>query len=156
MSPIRARAPRLVPLCLLAASLLSGPVGAQGTKGPLGPPAATLRMEHTSVAVGIGASWGKGTLRFQDREHAFEVSGLSVADVGIAKVTATGDVWFLEKLEDFDGTYSGVDVGVSVGGGTAGIAMRNENGVYIKIRAAQQGVKLSVATHGTRLELVEE
>lgn len=123
---------------------------------PLGPPAATLRMESTSVAVGIGVSWGKGTLRFQDGEHAFTASGLSVVDVGVSKVTATGRVWGLVKLEDFTGTYTGVDLGVAVGGGTAGIAMRNENGVYIKLRAAQRGVKLSLATQGTKLQLVSE
>ena len=34
--------------------------------------------------------------------------------------------------------------------------MRNENGVYIKMSAAQRGVKLSLATQGTKLELVSE
>ena len=65
----------------------------------------------------------------------------------------TGMPFGLTKLEDFDGTYSGVDVGVAVGGGTAGIAMRNENGVFIRLRAGQQGVKLSLASKGTKLEL---
>jgi hypothetical protein len=138
---------------MLAAGLFAAVAHGQD---PLGPPAATLRMESTSVAAGIGASWGKGTLRFQDREHAFTVSGISVVDVGISKVTATGRVWGLAKLEDFTGTYTGVDVGVAVGGGTAGVAMRNENGVYIKLAAAQRGVKLSLATQGTKLQLVAE
>ena len=138
---------------LLSTSLFPAAAGAQG---PLGPPSATFRLESTSIAVGIGVSWGKGTLRFQDEEHAFTVSGLSVVDVGISKVTATGRIWGLSKLEDFNGTYTGVDVGVAVGGGTAGVAMRNENGVYIKMSAAQRGVKLSLATHGTKLELVTE
>ena len=84
------------------------------------------------------------------------MSGLSVADLGISKVTATGRIWGLHKLEDFDGTYTGVDLGVAVGGGTSGIAMRNENGVYIKLRAGQRGVKLSIATQGTTLKLVSE
>jgi len=145
----------LLLVLIAAAAWLLLPIAAGG-QGGLGPPAATLRMETTSIAAGIGASWGKGTLRFQDREHAFTVSGLSVADLGVSKVTASGNVWGLQKLEDFSGTYSGVDVGVAVGGGTAGIAMRNENGVYIKIRAAQRGVKLSLATQGTTLQLVKE
>ncbi len=142
-----------LPAGLALALLLPATTGAQG---PLGPPSATLRLESTSVAIGVGRSWGNGTLRFQDKDHEFKVSGLSLADVGVSKVTATGEVWGLEKLEDFNGTYNGVDLGVTVAGGAGGIAMRNENGVYIKMRSAGRGVKLSIATHGTKLTLVEE
>jgi hypothetical protein len=127
--------------------------GAALAEDPLGPPSGRLRIESTSVAAGIGVSWGKGVLTVDGRDHPFSVSGLSVADLGIAKVTATGDVWGLDDLSKFDGTYYGVDVGVAVGGGGGGLAMRNENGVYIKLRAAQQGVKLSLATKGTKLAL---
>jgi hypothetical protein len=127
--------------------------GAAAAEDPLGPSSGKLRIESTTVAAGIGVSWGKGVLTVDGRDHSFSVSGLSVADVGISTVTATGAVWGLEDLSKFDGTYYGVDVGVAVGGGGAGLAMRNENGVYIKLRAAQQGVKLSLASKGTKLEL---
>ena len=147
---------RSLPLLLIAALAGNLLPAAAGGQESLGPPTATLEMQTTSIAAGVGASWGEGTLRFQDQEHKFRVSGLSVAAVGIARVTASGEVWGLTKLEDFDGTYSGVDVGVAVGGGTAGIAMRNENGVFIRLRAGQQGVKLSLATRGTRIELSKD
>ena len=127
--------------------------GAAVAENPLGPPSGGLRIESTSVAAGIGVSWGKGVLTLDGRDHAFSVSGLSVADFGISKVTATGEVWGLDDLSKFDGIYYGVDVGVAVGGGGAGLAMRNEHGVYIKLRAAQQGVKLSLASKGTKLAL---
>ncbi len=122
-------------------------------EGPLGPPAATIRFETRSVAVGIGVSWGKGVLVFDGREHTFSVSGLTVADVGISKLIASGSVYGLRELSQFDGTYYGFDVGVAVGAGTAGLAMRNQNGVYIKLGASQQGVKLSIASKGTTLKL---
>ncbi len=127
--------------------------GAAAAEDRLGPPSGRLRIESTSVAAGIGVSWGRGVLTVGDREHAFSVSGLSVADLGVSKVTATGEVWGLDDLSKFNGTYYGVDVGVAVGGGGAGLAMRNESGVYIKLRAAQQGVKLSLASKGTKLKL---
>ncbi|MGI9592901.1 MAG: DUF1134 domain-containing protein [Myxococcota bacterium] len=149
----RSRSLHLFPIIVLAGALLPLAAGGQDS---LGPPVATLKMETTAIAAGVGVTWGEGTLRFHDQEHEFRVSGITVAAVGIARVTASGEVWGLTKLEDFDGTYSGVDVGVAVGGGTAGIAMRNENGVFIRLRAGQQGVKLSLATRGTRLELVED
>jgi len=143
-------------LVALGAGLLAAWLGASaGAEGPLGPPSASISIESRSVAVGIGVSWGEGVLTLDGREHPFSVSGLSVADVGISKVSATGEVWGLSEAElaNFDGNYYGVDVGVAVGGGSAGLAMRNQHGVYIKLRATQQGVKLSIASQGTTLKL---
>jgi hypothetical protein len=147
------RVAHLLVLALLLA--LAGPARAQDASG-LGPPSGTLEIESTSVAAGIGVTWGSGVLRMGEREFPFTLTGLSVADVGVARVTATGEVWGLgDDAAKLAGTYYGVDVGVAVGGGSGGIAMRNEHGVYIKLRAAQQGVKLSVASKGTTIDLVE-
>jgi len=44
-------------------------------------------------------------------------------------------------------------LGVAVGGGGEVVAMRNENGVYLKMRAGQQGLRLSLAAEGTTLKL---
>lgn len=137
----------------LTALLLGGFAAATRAEDPLGPPSGTLRLESREVAAGIGVAWGKGVLTVDGVDHPFSVSGLSVADLGVASVTATGEVYGLRKLEDFDGTYQGVTLGVAVGGGSQFVAMRNENGVYIKMRAGQQGVRLSLATNGTRLRL---
>ena len=136
-------------LGLVSFFLVSGAAG----QGPLGPPAATLTLETTSIAAGGGISWGAGVLTVDGVEHRFKVSGLTVADVGVSKVTATGEVWGLADLSQFNGTYYGTDVGVAVGGGVAGMAMRNQNGVYIKLSASQAGLKFSIASKGTTLEL---
>jgi hypothetical protein len=149
-SRVGARLPHAL-LAALACAVLA-PAAARPEE-PLGPPSATIRFESTSVAVGLGVSWGKGALTVDGKEYAFSISGLSVADVGVSQVTASGEVWGLRDLSQFNGTYYGVDVGVAVGGGGAGLAMRNEHGVYIKLRAAQQGVRLSIASRGTTLEL---
>jgi hypothetical protein len=127
---------------VLSVILLGSFAGATGAEDPLGPPSGTLRLESREVAAGIGVTWGKGIL-----------TGLSVADVGVARVTATGQVYGLRRLEDFNGTYQGVTLGIAVGGGSGFVAMRNENGVYITMRAGQQGVRLSLATNGTQLRL---
>jgi hypothetical protein len=138
---------------VVAGVLLAWLAGTGRAEDPLGPVSGTLRLESRSVAAGIGVSWGKGVLTFDGVDHPFSVSGLSVADVGVARVTAAGEVYGLRKLEDFDGTYQGVTLGVAVGGGSEVVAMRNEKGVYIKMRAGQQGVRLSLATEGTTLRL---
>jgi hypothetical protein len=141
---------RLLAVMAVAVTMTAATARAEG---PLGPPSATIRFETRSVALGIGLSWGKGVLVFDGQEHTFSVSGLTVVDVGVSKVIASGSVYGLRELSQFDGTYYGFDIGVAVGGGTAGLAMRNQNGVYIKLSASQQGVKLSVASKGTTLKL---
>jgi len=140
-------------VALLTAILFGWFAGATRAEDPLGPPSGTLRLESRDVAAGIGVSCGQGILTVDGVDHPFSVSGLSVADLGVARVTATGEVHGLRKLEDFNGTYQGVTLGLAVGGGSEFVAMRNENGVYIKMRAGQQGVRLSLATNGTLLRL---
>lgn len=144
------RGPRAAVLAVILLACISGAGLAEDSLGPV---SGTLRLESDSVAAGIGVSWGKGVLTVDGVDHPFSVSGLSVADVGVSRVTATGWVYGLRKLEDFDGTYQGITLGVAVGGGSEVVAMRNENGVFIKMRASQQGLKLSLATQGTTLKL---
>jgi hypothetical protein len=66
---------------------------------------ATLRLEGGSVAAGIGYVLGTGTVNYQGADHKFRISGVSVVDVGGAKIEATGLVMHLGTLGDFSGTY---------------------------------------------------
>ena len=43
---------------------------------------ATIHLESTSVAVGVGFSWGKGYLKYRGHSHAITVDGLTVGAVG--------------------------------------------------------------------------
>ena len=144
---------RVVRAAVLAGVLCAWLVPAGSAQDSLGPVTGTLRLESSSIAAGIGVSWGNGVLTVDGVDHPFSVSGLSVVDLGISRVTASGEVFGLKKLEDFDGTYQGVALGVAVGGGSEVVAMRNEKGVFIRMRAGQQGVRLSLATKGTTLRL---
>ena len=45
-------------------------------------PSATVSIESTSVAIGIGFKWGDGVLKFKGKEYKFSVKGLSVVDLG--------------------------------------------------------------------------
>src|SRR5512146_1757511 len=66
-------------------------------------PDATLRLSGGSVAAGVGISWGSGTLTYKDKQYPVEVKGLSVGDVGVTKIEASGKVYNLKSLDDFDG-----------------------------------------------------
>src|SRR4051812_30453836 len=60
-------------------------------------PDGTVKISSGSVAAGIGFSWGGGVLTYQGKDYPFDVSGLSVADVGISKAEASGSVSHLKK-----------------------------------------------------------
>src|SRR5262249_56684788 len=89
-------------------SVLVGLVGAQTAAPKNAPPKkpdATLQLSEGSVAVGIGWSWGKGTLTYKGKKYPVKVEGLSVGEVGVTRATAVGSVRNLKQLPDFDGTY---------------------------------------------------
>src|SRR5262249_6386531 len=107
-------------------------------------PSGTVQMESTSVAAGIGVSWGDGTLMYEGTPHTFTLSGLSVIDLGISKITAKGNVFNLKKLEDFSGTYAAAEAAATLGDGAGGVVMKNQHGVLIRVASATQGAQLTL------------
>jgi hypothetical protein len=71
-------------------------------------PSGTVTIETTAVAIGVGFNWGDGVLYFQGKEYPFKVKGVSIVDIGIAKVSAVGDVYHLKTVDDFSGTFSAI------------------------------------------------
>lgn len=116
----------------------------------------TVKIESTSVAVGIGVEWGHGTLTMDDgTTHKFDVSGLSVVDLGISKISATGEVFNLVEAKDLNGVFVSGEAGAALGGGGSIQAMRNGNGVVMQLQSIQKGVKLTLAPEGLHINLVE-
>ena len=116
-------------------------------------PVATVQLEGGSVAAGIGFVWGYGTIKYQDIERAFKVSGLSIVDVGAASLTATGNVYHLSKLSDFDGNYVALSAGLAVGGGGSATYLKNEHGVVLKLVSTQSGIRFNLSSNGVRITL---
>jgi hypothetical protein len=116
-------------------------------------PDATLKLSKGQVAVGIGWSWGEGVLTFKGKHHPFKVDGLSVVDVGITKATAVGKVYHLNKLSDFNGTYTAAAAEATIGGGAGASTMKNQNGVVINLVSTTQGVNFKLAGEGTKFTL---
>ena len=80
-------------------------------------PDATLRLSTGGFALGIGVSWGSGTLTYRGKDYPVKVKGLSVGRVGATSSSAYGEVFNLKHLQDFNGHY---DVG---GAGTRGVTL---------------------------------
>jgi hypothetical protein len=116
---------------------------------------ATLRLSKTSIAAGIGLSWGGGTLTYKGKDYEVEVKGLSVGDVGISKIEANGSVYNLKKLEDFDGNFTAASAGLTVAGGASATAMRNQNGVVVELVSTTKGLKFTLAAAGVSMRVIK-
>ena len=68
-------------------------------------PPCTVTIESTSVALGVGVSWGDGVLSCGGTTRNFSVRGLSVVDLGVAKVSVAASLQS-QKVDDFVGTYA--------------------------------------------------
>ena len=118
-------------------------------------PNATLDISGSRAAVGVGYLRASGTLHFQGQDYPVQVRGLTVGEVGGGTITATGDVYNLSRLNDLDGNYVAVSTGAALGGGGDGTAMKNQNGVVIKLHATTQGADLNLSIDGFALKLAK-
>lgn len=134
--------------CLATCSTESG--DAQGRDAQ---PDAAMRIEAKSLAVGVGYSWGKGTLEFQGQTYGVSMDGVLVFAVGLSSITAKGGVYHLKTLDDFDGDYVAVPRGSVLGQGGAGVAMINQKGVEVRLVAENAGVTLTLGRSGVKLAL---
>ena len=117
-------------------------------------PDGTVEFSGGSVAAGIGYSWGSGTLTFKGNKYPISVSGLTAgATAGATSITASGSVYNLSKLADFEGNYTAVGTGATVGGGASVVTMKNQNGVVIDSVSTTQGLKLSLDAGGVKIKI---
>jgi hypothetical protein len=70
-------------------------------------PSAYVWLSGGSVAIGTGYNWGHGTLYYSkdQKQYKFKLSGVSIADVGGAGITAEGEVYNLVTPSDLSGNY---------------------------------------------------
>jgi hypothetical protein len=140
----------IVSLCFVSVLLAAGVAVPQEK-----PADGTVQLKQGSVAVGVGYSWGSGSLDFKGKSYPLKVKGLSVGEVGAAKVEATGKVFNLARLEDFNGNYVAAGAEATVGGGMGATALRNQNGVVIQLTSTTRGLNFKVAPEGVQLTLAQ-
>jgi hypothetical protein len=145
--------------CGAAALFCAASVFAQSAiaqEAPTEAPSAHLKIEQIQVAfIGSGAVGG-GTLDFQGKTYKFSVKGLGVGGFGASRLSATGEVYGLKKLEDFAGPYAEVRTGFAVGDfGKGRFWLRNANGVYLKIEGSRQGAQVGVGAEAVLITLDE-
>jgi len=108
-----------------------------------------------SVAVGIGYTWGHGTLYYSkdEKQYNFKLSGISIVDVGAAGIDAQGEVYNLSSPADLSGNYSAVSAGMTIIAGGSVAYLKNEKGVVIRVHSQSGGFKFNLAASGMKITL---
>ena len=117
------------------------------------PPSGTVKLTSKAIAVGVGVTWGDGTLTFGGKPYAFSVDGLSVADLGVSDITTSGEVFDLKNVGDFSGTYVAGEAGIAIVAGPTDTIMKNAKGVVLRLHGTQKGARLTLAAGGVTLKL---
>lgn len=127
---------------LLALTLLmSGLALAAGAKQPVG----KVSITEKQFGLLLGGSTGSGTLTFHGRKYPFKLKGLSAGlNVGVSKMSATGEVYDLKMISQFPGTFTKMEASVALGGGVGGLRLQNENGVIMNLRSRTKGLDLNL------------
>ena len=138
---------------VLACALLAGAAFADDPPSSTSTPDATLNLSGGTFALGVGVVWGSGDLTYKGQTHPFKLSGVSIVDVGGSHLTASGEVYNLTTLKDFDGNYTAASAGLTVAGGGSAAILRNEHGVVIKLLSTTEGLRFNLAAEGVNIKL---
>lgn len=101
-----------------------------------------------------GAGAGNGTLHFRGQDYPFRLAGTVVGPGGAARIEASGNVYGLDRIEDFAGIYT-------QGTGQRGIEsstrsdlwLQNSSGVIMHLRGTQMGATLSLGRDELLIEM---
>ena len=141
----------------LPALLAAGPAVAQTRARQSDPnPDASIAIEQLRVGIlAVGAAIGGGRLRFRGEEYAFSVRGLEFGSLGVASLSASGEVFNLPRLDRFPGRYMERQAPRPPGGsgGPTTYFLRNDAGVELRLRTERMGGQLRFAAAGVTIEL---
>jgi hypothetical protein len=118
-------------------------------------PSGTVEVQAEQLRLIIGGTRGKGTLTYQGKKYPFTMKGVSAGGVGVSKVNAAGNVYFLNNPEDFAGTFTAVTAGVTVGKGKGASQFENDKGVLVILRSKSEGVALTLGLAAVDVELAK-
>ena len=118
-----------------------------------------VELETISVMAGVGGQSGDGQLHLPNLgtncDYPFKVSGFGAGlQVNVSKVSASGMVKNLMKLEDFPGTYTASQgqVTLAVGGGSMSLK-NNANTVSLDLAAKTTGIGIGISGNGLTIDM---
>ena len=108
-------------------------------------PSGYVDMEEVSIAYLGQAGGGKGTLTYEGQTYPFEIAGLGGGGIGVSKLDASGEVYNLSDVAQFEGAYGEGRYGAVVGDASTGdLWLENNDGVVMHLKAKREGLMLSL------------
>lgn len=108
-------------------------------------PAGTVTGSVKTIGFMVSARWGDGVLTLANGEQRrFKVVGAKALETGVAENDFTGEVFNLQNVDDFEGTYYGASTNINIGSLGKGEAIaNNKRCVVVKLRMSGTGLKVS-------------
>ena len=152
---------RVLASCATSAFLalvLLQPAFAEKTVTGSAAPVATLELASEQMRLIQGGTAGKGTLHYNGKDYAFtfKTSSAGLGAKAVTSVKATGSVFGLQRIEDFEGKYTSIIKGVIAGSSQARAKYKNDKGVVIDIVGTVKGAGLSLGGGLATIKLVKE
>ena len=145
---------RVLSGCILAAGLTAAvPALAQRDPGAPGRVVGRVTIEARGAALGVGYTWGDGTLTYGGHRYRFSIRGVTVADVGYSRIVGHGRVYNMHRVADFSGTYAAATGEATLVNGLSGQILKNGNGVELRIDDVTRGARLAGSADGIQLEI---
>jgi len=117
-------------------------------------PSGTVSISETQFALIVGGSTGGGVLTYQGKKYPFKIGGMSLgANVGVSKLSASGEVYDLADISKFPGTFTKLESSITLGGGVGGTVLKNENGVIMRLTSTSEGLQLNLSASGVTIKL---
>ena len=143
----------------LTGSLVHSPTAAQDCQTEGLEQAGTYEATAKGVGFIVGVRWGEGTLTLNDgSQHAFTFNGGKLLETGLAQTTIKGNVYNLDRIEDFAGDYGTFTGNLTLVKGVVGKgAISNTECVYMDVTDFESGgVRLSAPSPGSVIVRLEE
>jgi hypothetical protein len=140
--------------CASTQSSKSTPAATQSQSGEF--PSGSIHFEEWQFMAMLEGDRGHGTLGYNGKTYKIKVTGMGAGGYGVQKISATGEVYRLNDIADFPGSYSELRGGITLGKGVGGLYVHNDNGVIIRLKTHAEGVALSIGVEGLSIQLVDE
>jgi hypothetical protein len=118
-------------------------------------PNGTFELTAEQIRLLLGGASGRGTLNYGGKTYPFTIKAGTVGGVGVTKVNATGNVYFLNKVEDFAGLYSAATIGAALGAGAGASQYQNDKGVFLSVKSKTEGVALNMGLGAVQVDFVK-
>lgn len=121
-------------------------------------PSATLDVASDQMRLIMGGTAGKGVLHFNGKDYRFTFKSAS-AGLGakmVRKMKASGNVYSLNRIEDFPGQYTSITQSAIAGTTAATAVYTNDKDVSIELRGTVEGAGLSLGGGIATVALVKE